>query len=63
MRLCGVARQAKQLHVSLVELGLKFCSATQLGRANRGEIGRMRHQDAPPDEKIYLINEQRYRPD
>src|SRR5690606_31297737 len=42
-----IAAQADDLRVALVELGLELRHVAELGRANRGEILRMREEDRP----------------
>src|SRR5450631_4178295 len=42
-----VDRQADDLHVPAVELGLCFGHVAELGRADRSEVLRVREEDAP----------------
>lgn len=46
-----VAGQSQEFDVSLLELVLVDGDATKFSRTHRGEVGRMREQDTPAEEK------------
>src|SRR5437763_953004 len=47
VRVDGIDAEADRLHVALVELGLQLRDVTELGRADRREVTRMREEDPP----------------